>query len=287
MIRVYLLRSTEVFYFPIALWSIGFQSAFSLSFACLHYVVPRGPERLLIYTQRVFWRSQYIMGAVGVGTGVDLGVCCTTLGGSVGGVVVAVCGIARDTIPNCTPVFTCWTTFGWSIVCVSSVGGLANRTFRPLPAVVFLSRRGLCGGGLGGAIWRFTVPFPDFSAATLVAVMARYRSKISSSSSITSGSSTSVMSSGTVVMATGGAIIPAIVGSPTFAFPLSTLVGSTTMGHVYICPAFMSIGSTREDWAVSASTWSPVCCTIWPFRSITIGGRDGSLSDASGSARLA
>ena len=156
---------------------------------------------------------------------------------------------------------------------------------------------GLCGDDFGGAAWRFTALYPIFCAGSLAAVMARYLSSISSSSSMTSGSSTSVMSSGTVFTATGGAISPATVGGPTFAFPFSTLVGggptfgkrggpmfafpfSTLVGggnggHVYICHAYICNGSLREDWAVSSSTWTPLGCTSFPLRSITTGGRDG------------
>ena len=172
------------------------------------------------------------MGAAGVCTGVGPGVVCTTLGGSAGGIGVVVCGSARDAIPDCTPVFPLWTTLGCSIICVSRVGGIANRTFWPMPAGILLGRRGLIGGGLGGATWRFAALLPIFYAGTLVAGMARYLSNISSSSSMTSGSSSNVMSSGTAVMATGGSIYPAIVGGPTFAFPFSVLVGGFPMVHV-------------------------------------------------------
>jgi hypothetical protein len=48
MMRVYLLRSTDVFCLPIACCRIGCQFAFSLSLAFLHDVVPRGPDRLLM-----------------------------------------------------------------------------------------------------------------------------------------------------------------------------------------------------------------------------------------------
>ena len=96
MIRVYLLRSTLVFCVPIARWSIGRQSAFNLSLAFLHDVAPMGPERLLIYTHIVFWRSQYVTGAEGVCIGVGTGVLCTIYGGLLGGVGVANAGAIRD-----------------------------------------------------------------------------------------------------------------------------------------------------------------------------------------------
>jgi hypothetical protein len=48
IMRVNLLRFTVVFCTPIVRWRIGFQSAFSLSFALRQEEAPNAPERLLI-----------------------------------------------------------------------------------------------------------------------------------------------------------------------------------------------------------------------------------------------
>jgi hypothetical protein len=104
---------------------------------------------------------------------------------------------------------------------------------------------------------------------------------------MTSGSSSSVMSSGIGVFATGGAIMPVVVGGPMFAFPLSKaalVAGVSGRPHPLIYLIRICCGSFGEDWAVFSSIWT-VCGGF--FRLITIGGRDGWLSDASGIARLA
>jgi hypothetical protein len=92
---------------------------------------------------------------------------------------------------------------------------------------------------------------------------------------MTSGSSSNVKSSGTILSATGGAILPAIVGGPMLAFPFSALVAGRTAGYVNTVPIYIRIGSYWEDYAVSSSTCPPFDYAAWPFRSITIGGRDG------------
>jgi hypothetical protein len=98
-------------------------------------------------------------------------------------------------------------------------------------------------------------PFPSFFAGTLAAVIARYRSNISSSNSMTSGSSASVMSSGIGDVVIGGAIIPVVVGGPTLAFPFSVRVGGVTGGHFpLVCLTTRCLVSLGEDWAVSSST---------------------------------
>lgn len=83
---------------------------------------------------------------------------------------------------------------------------------------------GVGAGGVGASTF-FAVPSPLGLLVVLAWVMARYLSKISSSSSMTSGSSSRSMSSGTVVMALGGAMMPFVDASPTFLFPFSAVVG--------------------------------------------------------------
>jgi hypothetical protein len=89
-----------------------------------------------------------------------------------------------------------------------------------------------CGGvgaGVAGASIFFAVPIvfkiPLGLLVCLAYVMARYLSKISSSSSMTSGSSSRSMSSGIVVMTIGGAMMPFVGFYPTFLFPFSAVVG--------------------------------------------------------------
>jgi hypothetical protein len=85
-----------------------------------------------------------------------------------------------------------------------------------------------CGGvgaGVVGASIFFAVSIPLGLLVCLAYVMARYLSKISSSSSMTSGSSSRSMSSGTVVMTIGGAMMPFVGFYPTFLFPFSAVVG--------------------------------------------------------------
>jgi hypothetical protein len=94
MIRVYLLRSTVLFCLPIARCRIGRQSALRRSFAFLQDVAPIGPVRLLMYTQRVFWRSECIVGTVVVGVDVGVVVAGMTVGvitGGFGGVARCSC----------------------------------------------------------------------------------------------------------------------------------------------------------------------------------------------------
>jgi hypothetical protein len=102
---------------------------------------------------------------------------------------------------------------------------------------------------------------------------------------MTSGSSSSVMSSGIGVFATGGAIMPVVVGGPMFALPFAALVaGVSGRPHPLIYLIRICSGSFGDDWAVSSSIWA---VRGGFFRLITIGGRDGWLSEASGIARLA
>jgi hypothetical protein len=119
---------------------------------------------------------------------------------------------------------------------------------------VFLVGRIRGGGGLGVVTRWLPGPFPSFFAGTLAAVIARYRSNISSSSSMTSGSSASVKSSGIGDFAMGGAMMPVVLGGPTLAFPLSVRVGGVTGGHFPLaCPITTCLVSLREDWAVNSS----------------------------------
>ena len=108
--------------------------------------------------------------------------------------------------------------------------GVANLTVCGAMVRFCLGWVGCVGaGGVGtggvGAITFFAVPSPLGLLVVLAWVMARYLSKISSSSSMTSGSSSRSMSSGTVVMALGGAMMPFVDASPTFLFPFSAVVG--------------------------------------------------------------
>jgi hypothetical protein len=114
---------------PIACFSIGCQLALSLSFSFLHDFVPMGPEGLLIYTQRILWRSEYTVGMVGVGAVVGAEVVGTTLGVTDGGFWGAAFGTACSAIPGCRPVLPVWTTLVCSIIWVPIVGGIAKLTF--------------------------------------------------------------------------------------------------------------------------------------------------------------
>jgi hypothetical protein len=87
-----------------------------------------GPDRLLIYIQRVFWRSPYIVGSVGVCTGVGTGVVGTTSGMFLGGVCVANCGVSRGVAPVCNPGVPPWITFGCFGDGVAVVEGIENLT---------------------------------------------------------------------------------------------------------------------------------------------------------------
>jgi hypothetical protein len=73
-----------------------------------------------------------------------------------------------------------------------------------------------------------------------------------------------------------------------FAFPFSARVeGVSGRPHPLICLARTCLGSLGEDWAVSSSISTVSGDASRPLRSITTGGRDGWLSEASGIARLA
>jgi hypothetical protein len=127
--RVYLLRSTEVFCVPMAYCRIGIQFALSLAFSFLHDLAPMDPYRLLMYTQRVLWRSTYTMGAVGVGAEVDVGGMGLTMDGPIDGLGCVEFCIACVGCPIFGPVLPGCVNLGCIIVCVSSVGCKVKRTF--------------------------------------------------------------------------------------------------------------------------------------------------------------
>ena len=133
---------------------------------------------------------------------------------------------------------------GGGAYCTVGVGGfrlVANLTFFARGTIFFLGIRGLRNVILGCA-----VDGPACSPVSLVYVIAIYLSKISSSSSMTSGSSSSSMSSGTVIISFGGVLNTVDIIYPTNALPFSALVGAF-LGGLYLVGGF-----SIDDWAVFA-----------------------------------
>jgi hypothetical protein len=96
---------------------------------------------------------------------------------------------------------------------------------------------------------------------------------------MTSGSSSRSMSSGMIIVPDGGAMAPAVGCYPTTALPFSALVGGFVGGHLAA-----GGGPQEDDCVVSSSIWSIAGCLFWAVRLITMGDRDGTLSEAIGIA---
>jgi hypothetical protein len=96
---------------------------------------------------------------------------------------------------------------------------------------------------------------------------------------MTSGSSSRSNSSGIIIVPVGGVLAPAVGCYPIIALPFSAHVAGFLGGH------FSAGGGPQEDdCVVSASSWSIYGSLFWTARLITMGDRDGTLSEAIGIA---
>ena len=120
---------------------------------------------------------------------------------------------------------------------------------------------------------------PFFCSTSLAQASAIYLSRIDSSSSMTSGSSSRSMSSGIVIVPVWGVLVPAVCCYPIIALPFSAHVAGFVGGH------FAAGGGPQEDDCVVFSSISSISGSLfWTARFITIGDRDGTLSEAIGIA---